>query len=63
MPDQLTPETVETLAGGLGFSLGGGAPLPERRATINTLVEAALVPVREALFAAFLSLLQRPTYE
>jgi glutamate/tyrosine decarboxylase-like PLP-dependent enzyme len=62
MPDQLTPETVETLAGGLGFSLGGGAPLPERRATINTLVEAALVPVREALFAAFLSLLQRPTY-
>jgi hypothetical protein len=36
--------------------------LPDRRAEINTLVEAASIPVREALFGAFLSLLQRPTY-
>jgi glutamate/tyrosine decarboxylase-like PLP-dependent enzyme len=63
-PRVLTPETVEALAGDLGFSLcsGSGSPLPGRRATINTLVEAAPVPVREALFSAFLSLLQRPTY-
>jgi sphinganine-1-phosphate aldolase len=63
-PDQLTPDTVAALAAGLGFSLGAaaGSPLPDRRATINTLVEAAPVPVREALFGAFLSLLQRPTY-
>ena len=61
-PGQLTPDTVAALAGGLGFTLGGGSPLPDRRATINTLVEAAPIPVREALFGAFLSLLQRPTY-
>ncbi len=65
-PDQLTTDTVAALASGLGFSLdasaSAGSPLPERRADINTLVEAASIPVREALFAAFLSLLQRPTY-
>ena len=62
-PEQLTPDTVAALAGALGFSLGRAAtPLPDRRATINTLVEAAPAPVREALFGAFLSLLQRPTY-
>jgi hypothetical protein len=71
-PEQLTIDTVAALAEGLGFSLGsspgsslgseGGGPLPPRRATINTLVEAAAPPVREALFSAFLRLLQRPTY-
>jgi glutamate/tyrosine decarboxylase-like PLP-dependent enzyme len=63
-PSQLTMETVEALAGGLGFSLGsgGGSPLPPHRATINTLVEAAAPAVREALFSAFLRLLQRPAY-
>jgi sphinganine-1-phosphate aldolase len=61
-PGDLTTDTVAALAGGLGFSLGGGSPLPPRRAVINTLVEAASVPVREALFHAFLRLLQRPTY-
>lgn len=63
-PDQLTLDTVAALAGGLGFSLAGGtsAPLPARRAAINTLVEAAAPAVREALFSAFLRLLQRPTY-
>jgi Glutamate decarboxylase and related PLP-dependent proteins len=64
-PEQLTLDTVASLAAGLGFSLAGGtsAPLPARRATINTLVEAAAPPVREALFSAFLRLLQRPTYD
>jgi hypothetical protein len=61
-PEQLTLDTVASLATGLGFSLGGTDPLPPRRATINTLVEAAAPPVREALFSAFLRLLQRPTY-
>jgi hypothetical protein len=60
--DQLTVELVAGLAESLGFTMGGGAPLPERRATINTLVEAADPSVREALFSAFLRLLQRPTY-
>jgi glutamate/tyrosine decarboxylase-like PLP-dependent enzyme len=62
-PEQLTLDTVASLAAGLGFSLdANAAPLPARRATINTLVEAAAPPVREALFSAFLRLLQRPTY-
>ncbi len=61
-PEHLTVDTVTGLAEGLGFTLGAGAPLPPRRATINTLVEAAAPPVREALFSAFLRLLQRPTY-
>lgn len=63
-PEQLTLDTVAALAFGLGFSLEtGNAPLPPRRATINTLVETASPPVREALFSAFLRLLQRPTYD
>jgi glutamate/tyrosine decarboxylase-like PLP-dependent enzyme len=63
-PDQLTLDTVAALAAGLGFALDatGGAPLPRRRATVNTLVEAAAPAVREALFSAFLRILQRPTY-
>jgi sphinganine-1-phosphate aldolase len=63
-PEQLTLDTVAALASGLGFVLDAeaSAPLPPRRATINTLVEAAAPRVREALFSAFLRLLQRPTY-
>jgi glutamate/tyrosine decarboxylase-like PLP-dependent enzyme len=63
-PEQLSLDTVAALASGLGFSLDteASAPLPPRRATINTLVEAAAPQVREALFSAFLRLLQRPTY-
>src|SRR5690606_2287727 len=63
-PEQLTLDTVAALAAGLGYSLSpGAAPLPARRAPIHTLVEAAAPPVREALFSAFLRLLQRPVYE
>jgi sphinganine-1-phosphate aldolase len=61
-PADLTPETVAVIAQGLGVGTGDGGPLPDRRAEINTLVEAAPVPIREALFVAFLSLLQRPTF-
>jgi glutamate/tyrosine decarboxylase-like PLP-dependent enzyme len=63
-PDQLTLDAVAALAAGLGFVLDGtgGSPLPARRAAINTLVEAAAPPVREALVCAFLRLLQRPSY-
>jgi glutamate/tyrosine decarboxylase-like PLP-dependent enzyme len=65
-PEQLTLDTVAALAVGLGFALeatpGAATPLPARRAGINALVEAAAPPVREALFSAFLRLLQRPTY-
>jgi hypothetical protein len=67
-PDQLNPDTVAAIASGLGFFgqvdgfAADGPPLPDRRAELNTMIEAAPVPVREALFGAFLSLLQRPTY-
>jgi hypothetical protein len=61
-PAQLTVETVAALAGELGLGSGEGGPLPPRRAVLNTLVEAAARPVREALFNAFLRLLQRPAY-
>jgi sphinganine-1-phosphate aldolase len=58
-PSDVTPQLVEGLAAGLG--LGGDSPLPERQAVINTLLDAAAIPVRAALLTAFLSLLQRPT--
>lgn len=62
-PDQLNPDTVAAIASGLGLGFSAdGPPLPERRAELNTMIEAAPGPVREALFGAFLSLLQRPTY-
>ena len=61
-PADLTPDTVAFIADGLGVGTGDGGPLPDRRAEINTLVEAAPVPVREALFVAFLGLLQRPIF-
>ena len=41
---------------------GGGGPLPERMATVNTLLNVAPARLREALLTEFLSLLQRPTY-
>ena len=55
-------DLVASLAGALGIGGADQGPLPERQAMINTLLEAAPAPVREAMFAAFLSLLQRPTY-
>jgi hypothetical protein len=52
---------VAALATELGLGGAGGAPLPQRQAVINALLEAAPVPVRAAMISAFLRLLQRPT--
>ncbi|MDG4790049.1 aspartate aminotransferase family protein [Micromonospora sp. WMMD1102] len=60
-PESLTPELVAGVAGGLGLDPAAGRP-PERMAPVNTLLDAAPVPVREALLAEFLGLLQRPGY-
>ncbi|MFI7659121.1 pyridoxal phosphate-dependent decarboxylase family protein [Micromonospora parva] len=62
-PDALTPELVAGLAAGLG--MGGetdGAPLPERMAVVNTLLDAAPPALRERLLVEFVGLLQRPTW-
>ncbi|MFI6822186.1 pyridoxal phosphate-dependent decarboxylase family protein [Micromonospora sp. NPDC050187] len=59
-PDALTPELVAGLAEGLG--LGGAGGLPDRTATVNTLLDAAQPALRERLLVEFVSLLQRPTY-
>jgi sphinganine-1-phosphate aldolase len=61
IPSLLTPDLVGALSAALGLGADGN-PLPERQATINTLLEAAPPRLREALFTAFLSQLQRPTY-
>jgi len=58
----LTPDVVAGLAAGLGLG-AGASPLPARTAAVNTLLDAAPVPVRERLLAEFLSLLQRPTFD
>ena len=62
-PADLTDDLVASLAGALGIGGADQGPLPERQAMINTLLEAAPPPVRAAMFTAFLSLLQRPSYE
>ncbi|MEU8423775.1 aminotransferase class V-fold PLP-dependent enzyme [Micromonospora sp. NPDC048835] len=62
-PDALTPEVVVGLAAGLG--MGGeadGAPLPERMAVVNTLLDAAPPALRERLLVEFVGLLQRPSW-
>ncbi|GAA1870903.1 pyridoxal phosphate-dependent decarboxylase family protein [Asanoa iriomotensis] len=61
-PATLTSEVVAGLAAGLGLG-GPGGPLPARTAAINTLLDAAPVPVRERLLVEFLGLLQRPTFD
>ncbi|MGC1211097.1 MAG: aminotransferase class V-fold PLP-dependent enzyme, partial [Micromonospora sp.] len=66
-PEMLTPESVADLAAGLGLVAGPGRPdggeaVPARMATVNALLDAAPVAVREHLLVAFVSLLQRPTW-
>ncbi|WP_428963489.1 pyridoxal phosphate-dependent decarboxylase family protein [Micromonospora fluostatini] len=64
-PDALTPDLLAGLAAGLGLGgdAGGAGPvLPERMATVNTLLDAAPPALRERLLAGFVGLLQRPTY-
>ena len=60
-PGMLTAELVESLAAGLGLGTGA-APLPQRLASVNALLDAAPPKVRERLLVSFLSLLQRPTW-
>ncbi|WP_328464877.1 aminotransferase class V-fold PLP-dependent enzyme [Actinoplanes sp. NBC_00393] len=55
-PSMITPELIANLAEGLG--LGGGDF--SQMAAVNTLLNAAPPPLREALLTGFLSLLQRP---
>ncbi|MDG4821290.1 aminotransferase class V-fold PLP-dependent enzyme [Asanoa sp. WMMD1127] len=61
-PAALTPSVVAGLAAGLGLG-GSGSPLPARMAAVNTLLDAAPVPVRERLLVEFLGLLQRPAFD
>ncbi|UWZ40758.1 aspartate aminotransferase family protein [Dactylosporangium roseum] len=56
--DLLGSASVADLAGALG--LGAGGALPDRMATVNSLLNAAPPRVREHLLVSFLSLLQRP---
>ncbi|MER7459472.1 aminotransferase class V-fold PLP-dependent enzyme [Micromonospora sp. NPDC126480] len=61
-PEALTPDLVAGLAAGLGLGAGGGATLPERMATVNTLLDTAPPALRERLLVEFVGLLQRPTF-
>jgi sphinganine-1-phosphate aldolase len=63
-PEQFSASLVDALSAalGLGGAQAGSRPLPDRTAMINALLESAPVPVREALFAGFLSSLLRPTF-
>jgi glutamate/tyrosine decarboxylase-like PLP-dependent enzyme len=57
-PAAITPALIEGLAEGLGLAGGAVGPM----AAVNTLLNAAPPELREALLAAFLSLLQRPSW-
>ncbi|MFC4146341.1 pyridoxal phosphate-dependent decarboxylase family protein [Micromonospora mangrovi] len=67
-PEALTPELIAGLAAGLGLGAGAGdtdgpaAPVPDRMAVVNTLLDAAPVRLRERLLTEFVSLLQRPAW-
>ncbi len=61
-PAALNAEVVGGLAGALGLG-GDDGPLPARMAAVNTLLDAAPVPVRERLLVEFLGLLQRPAFD
>ncbi|GAA0210820.1 aminotransferase class V-fold PLP-dependent enzyme [Saccharothrix mutabilis subsp. mutabilis] len=54
-PDALTPQEFAGLLAAAG--LGGGAALPERMATVNTLLAAARPALRERLLVEFLGVL------
>ncbi|WP_446217001.1 pyridoxal phosphate-dependent decarboxylase family protein [Micromonospora sp. IBHARD004] len=74
-PEALTPELITGLAAGLGLgaapagwgnpapgSARAGAPVPDRMAVVNTLLDAVPVRLRERLLVEFVGLLQNPTY-
>jgi sphinganine-1-phosphate aldolase len=60
-PADLTDEVIASLTSALGVG-GDDSVLPERQAVINAVLNAAPIPIREALFTAFLAQLQHPTY-
>jgi sphinganine-1-phosphate aldolase len=55
-PGMITPELIASLAEGLGLSGGDFTQM----ATVNSILNAAPPPLREALLTGFLSFLQRP---
>jgi sphinganine-1-phosphate aldolase len=55
-PAMITPELIASLAEGLGLSGGDFTQM----ATVNSILNAAPPPLREALLTGFLSFLQRP---
>ena len=57
-PATLTPDVVAELAAAVGLDLAAGSPT-NGMATINAVLDAAPVPVREKLLIAVLDLLQR----
>lgn len=57
-PATLTPDVVAELAAAVGLDLTAGSPT-NGMATINAVLDAAPVPVREKLLIAVLDLLQR----
>jgi sphinganine-1-phosphate aldolase len=57
-PATLTPDVVAELAAAVGLDLTAGSPT-NGMATINAVLDAAPVPVREKLLVAVLDLLQR----
>ncbi|SCL20165.1 Glutamate or tyrosine decarboxylase [Micromonospora nigra] len=68
-PEALTPDLVANLVAGLGLGVAGpdaagtpGPAVPDRMATVNTLLDAAPPALRERLLVEFVSLLQRPTW-
>ena len=61
-PEQFSAELGRLAVGGARPGRVARAAAAGTQAMINALLEAAPVPVREALFAGFLSPLQRPTF-
>ncbi|BBH65949.1 aspartate aminotransferase family protein [Actinoplanes sp. OR16] len=57
-PSTVTPELIASLAEGLGLGSGDFS----RMAVVNTVLNAAPPPLREALLTGFLSHLQRPAH-
>ncbi|GIJ61916.1 pyridoxal phosphate-dependent decarboxylase family protein [Virgisporangium aurantiacum] len=57
-PATLTPDVVAELAAAVGLDLTAGSPT-NGMATINAVLDAAPIPVREKLLVAVLDLLQR----
>ncbi|TQM77918.1 glutamate/tyrosine decarboxylase-like PLP-dependent enzyme [Saccharothrix saharensis] len=56
-PDSLTPAEFAGLLAAAGMGGGGGGVLPERMATVNTLLAAATPALRERLLIEFLGAL------